>query len=144
MTFTTDFLKSLARMSNSAVNVQLWKPVLQNKFKGETELQHFINNMERHFHNTNEFRAEAKTFFLKNYPPNTWRIMSCIYDRARYGSAQLYLSKDLYTDEICYPHTQEKIEPDVLDFLRQRGIKLYNDKEKPAILLWGKMEEVKY
>lgn len=143
MTFTTDFLKSLARMSNSSVNLHVWKPVLESKFKGDIELQHFVNNLEKHYNNTNEFRAQGKVFFLKNYPYNTWKIMDSIYDKARYGSTQLYLSKDLYTAEICYPHTQQKIDPDVLEFLSQRGIKLYNEKEKSAVLVWGKMEEVK-
>lgn len=143
MTLTTDFLKSLARISISSANVQVWKPILKDRFKGDNEIQHFINNLDKHYNNTNEFRAETKVFFLKNYPPNTWRMMGCLYDKARYGSTQLYLSKDLYTGEICYPHTQEKIDPEVLEYLRQRGIKLYNDNEKPAILIWGKMEEVK-
>lgn len=143
MTITTDFLKSLARLSNSSVKVQVWKPLLKDKCKGDNEMQHFVNNLNEHYNNVNEFRAQGKVFFLKNYPPNTWRIMGCLYDRARYGSTQLYLSKDMYTGEICYPHTQEKIDADVLEFVRQRGIKLYNENEKPALLVWGKMEEVK-
>ena len=143
MTLTTDFLKSLARMSNSSANLQVWRPVLKDKFKEDKELQHFISNLDKHYNNTNEFRAQGKVFFLKNYPPNTWNVMGTLYDKARYGSTQLYLSKDLYTGEICYPHTQQKIDPEVLEFVRQRGIKLYNDNEKPALLVWGTMEEVK-
>lgn len=127
---TPYLLTSIAQMSHRGY-IRRYLPGLLQSHQNE-RVHEFLEELGPYFKKVDASMTLQKDVFCDLHPFYAKRMMRLLYEQAQKGSYRMILSRDLKTDLISYPHTNEIVPLYVLDHLQAQKIKVINDEAEIA------------